>query len=105
MKAGPLDRRIIVRRKMVTGENDWGEPITETVDVATIWASVRQESGREFFAAASVSAERKVVFRMRWLDGVTVTDHVRYDGRDHNIQEVRELGRRIGLELHTLAAG
>ncbi|OAN86307.1 hypothetical protein A8B77_02800 [Erythrobacter sp. EhN03] len=103
MNAGALDRRVTIQRELVTGENDYGEQITETVDVATVPADVRQMSGREFFAAAAVTAESRVLFRLRYIEGVSVTDSVLYDGRDHNIQEVKELGRREGLELMTVA--
>jgi hypothetical protein len=34
---------------------------------------------------------------------MTTEDRVDYDGQLHDIHEVRELGRRAGLELHTIA--
>lgn len=103
MRAGDLDRRVTLRRKTVT-QDAYGEEIEDWTDLATIWANVRQESGREFFANATTNAERKVIFRIRWLAGIAVTDKVQYEGRDHDIHEVKELGRREGLELHTIAA-
>lgn len=49
-------------------------------------------------------AEIRVLFRLRWIEGITVLDRVAYANRLHNIKEVRELGRREGLELMTVAA-
>lgn len=104
MRAGDMDRRITIQRYEVVGDDGYGNQITEWNDLATVWAEVKQESGREFFAAAAIQSERKVVFKLRWLD-VTVVDRVSYDGRLHDIHEVRELGRKEGLELHTTANG
>ena len=106
MRAGTLDRRIVIERRTVDAAatepvETWG-PLPETApDPTAVWAAVRQQSGREFFAADQVQSERKVVFRLRWRTGIKVTDRVVYDGRHHDIHEVRELGRRDGLELFT----
>ena len=40
-----------------------------------------------------------IVFRMRWLAGVTVVNRVVFDGKALNIRGVMEIGRRNGLEL------
>jgi hypothetical protein len=40
---------------------------------------------------------------VRWLEGVSVLDRIVYEDRPHNITEVRELGRREGLEIYTTA--
>ncbi len=103
MRAGDLDRRVTIRRYTVT-EDPFGGEVHEWTDLATVWANVRQESGREFMAAATEMASRKVIFRLRWMAGLTVLDKVHFEGRDHDIHEVRELGRRAGLELHTIVA-
>lgn len=103
MKAGPLDRRATIQRKSVTYD-DYGQEIESWSDLRTLPAQVIQQSGREFLAADQVQAERRVLFRMRWFGGVTVLDRVIYDARVHNIQDVKELGRREGVELMTVAA-
>ena len=104
MKAGPLDRTVTIERA-ITVSDDYGGDETTWVPIVTVCAQVQQMSGREFFTEATTLAERKVVFRLRWMDGLTVVDRVLYDGRAHNIQDVKELGRREGLELQTVAAG
>lgn len=103
MKAGPLDRRATIQRKTVIVDDYGGETETWT-DLRTLSAQVVQQSGREFLAAAQTQAEQRVLFRTRWIGGVNVLDRVIYDGRPHNITEVKELGRREGLELMTVAA-
>ncbi len=104
MRAGDMDRWITIQSVEYVFD-DFGGFEEVWTDVADVWAHVSQQSGREFFAAGGIQSERKVVFRLRWLDGITVIHRVVYDGREHNIHEVRELGRREGLELHTTASG
>lgn len=117
MRAGDLDRRVTVQ-ELIETQDEFGQPIQSWETVATVWAQVQQQSGREFFAAQQTVSERRTVFRLRWLEGITVTHRVVYpavadgspppepDGNAiYNINEVRELGRREGLELHSTAAG
>ena len=103
MRAGDIDRRITIERLTVT-YSESGEPIQAWEAVATVWAKVEQQGGREFFATAQEVSERKVVFRIRWIEGLTVLDRVMLDGAVHDIHEVRRLGRKEGVELHTTAA-
>lgn len=102
MNAGGMDRVITLQR--VTLEDDGYGMVETWSDQATVKAEVRQQGGKEFFAAAQVQAEMRVVFYIRWLDGLTVVDRVQYEDRLHNIVEIREIKRRGGLELHTIAA-
>lgn len=104
MRAGGLDRRVTLQRKTVIVD-DYGGEIETWNDLATVFAQVQQQGGREFFEAAQVQAEKRVVFSIRYYPGLTVLDRVFYDGTAHNIVEVREIRRRDGVELHTVAAG
>ena len=109
LSAGRLDRTIVLQRRTVTDDVEptetWG-PLPQTAPQPTeVRAQVVQQSGRELFAADQLQAERKVLFRIRWRSDVTEKDRVLYDGRIHDIHEVRELGRRDGLELFTTTRG
>jgi len=102
MNPGRFDRLVTIEA-FTTTQSPSGF-LTETwTTFATTWAQFIQESGKEFFANDQTVAERKAVFRMNWLDGVTVQHRVTYDGETWDIHEVRELGRRAGLELHCTA--
>jgi SPP1 family predicted phage head-tail adaptor len=103
VRAGGLDRRVTLQR-FTEEQDEYGEPIMVWMDLATVFAEVRQQGGREYLAAASTVAEKRVVFSIRWYPDLTVLDRVSYDGVLHNIAEVREIGRRDGVELHTVAA-
>lgn len=100
MRAGDLDRRIVIQRKQIVGDDGYGNVITEWVDYASRSASLTQSGGREFFAQSTMQSERRVVFRCRWVEAVTPDDRVICDGIEYDIKEVREIGRKIALELH-----
>lgn len=70
MRAGDLDRRITIQAVDYVFDEYGGFEEVWT-DFATRWASFTQSGGREFFAYATIVSERKVVFRCRWVDGVT----------------------------------
>jgi SPP1 family predicted phage head-tail adaptor len=99
-----MDRRISIEH-YTTVPDDYGNDVPTWAEMVNVWAAVQQESGREFIQAAAVTPERRVVFRIRWMEGITTAHRVNYGGRQHNIHEVRELGRREGIELHTIATG
>ncbi len=101
MRAGLLYRRVTLQR-FTEIDDGWGT-VQEWADLFSTRAQVLQQSGREFFEAGGLAAVRRVVFRLRFRAGVTVLDRVMYRGLAHNIEDVRELGRGAGLELHTVA--
>lgn len=103
MTAGQLDRRIEIIRVTATAD-DWGQQVaTETV-LATVWSQFIQESAKESFQNGTVAGNITAIFRLRWREGITAGQHrVRFQNRDWNIVECREIGRRQGLDLHATA--
>lgn len=102
MRAGKLDRSISIERKT--------ESVSATGAVVTAWqviAAVRAElvtqSADEFLTGFGEAENGSVIFRIRYLAGVTTTDRVTYDGKNYDIKEVFEVGRRRGLELRVAA--
>jgi SPP1 family predicted phage head-tail adaptor len=104
MRAGSMDRTILIQRS-TTAVDDYGTPIDTWNDFATVRAQVVKASTDEFIRAAGASSETVVVFRVHWIDGVTVADRIIYQGVIHNLKETKELGRRQALELRTLSYG
>lgn len=113
MKAGQLDRRIAIQRRVVTqdayGEENEGEDAWSSL--AERWASYRPIDGSERFAAEQFVAREQVEFLVRWdssLADVTPRDRVVYpiaapapEAHVYDIMAVHELGRREGLRLRT----
>jgi head-tail adaptor len=46
-----------------------------------------------------------VIFRTRFLEGVTLADRIAFNGGYFNIKHVGEIGRRRGLELRAERLG
>jgi head-tail adaptor len=108
MHPGQMDRNIEIMRRTDSPLDRFGEAPKEAVVVWTAYAGRRQTSGREFLAAGEVTPEKIAVFMTRWIDiqpPLTAGDLVRCDGQTWDILEVRELGRRAGLELKCKALG
>lgn len=101
MLAGKLDRRITIQRKTVS-HDALNEPVEVWNGLATVWAQRLGQTGQEFFANDQVLSEYKVIFRIRWRRDLKDTDRVMFEGRAHDIHSIRELGRRVGLELQTV---
>lgn len=102
MRAGRLDRVITVQRS-VDAPGDYGETFLAWSNVATLRAGLVQASTTEYMAAYGAAPEEAVIFRTRFLDGITTDDRVVYEGRTHDIKELKEIGRRRGLEIRTVA--
>jgi SPP1 family predicted phage head-tail adaptor len=105
MLAGPLDRRIALRRSTKT-QDATGQEIETWSTLATVWASRRRASSRETLAAAEVSAAITDVFEIRydssWGD-ISPLDRVEFEGRDYDIASVDEIGRREGFRIAAVA--
>ncbi|MCI4653883.1 phage head closure protein [Sphingomonas aquatilis] len=102
MRAGSLTRKVTIQRQTANTSVD-GAGLGEWTDLRTCRAEMRQQGGREFLTASGPSTEVRRVFFIRWFAGITAADRVLFEGSPHNIVEVREIGRRDGLELHAIA--
>lgn len=108
MRAGALDRRIVIERALA---DDDGANETEIwVALRTVWAQFIPSAGKEARAALGQDALLPASFRIRWSSEVADVgprDRVRYPagagGRVYDIKAVVEIGRREGIELITVA--
>jgi SPP1 family predicted phage head-tail adaptor len=67
-------------------------------------AQIIQASTEEFMKGWGASDEAAIVFRIRYFDGLTNADRVSYGGKTYDLKEIKEIGRRKGLDLRTTAA-
>lgn len=102
MRAGKLDRSITIQRFSSTVD-EYGTPVQAWTDVATVRAQIVQASTEEFIRGYGASEETIIIFRIRWMDGVELADRIRHEGKFFNLKEVKEIGRRKGLELRCVA--
>jgi len=105
MRAGDLDRSIVIQSKTVT-QDAFGQDVetwTKIHTATTLAAGVLPVRGGERFTAQQTIGKGMVTFRVRWRDDVTVLNRIVYDGRNWDIHDVRPLGRREGLEIDASA--
>lgn len=100
MKAGRLDRRVTFRRK-TTKPNEFGEEVETWCDWLTVWAGKTEPRGTETVDGGEVrAAHADIWLRVRHMpDPPTPLDRMMIDGREYDIQAVREIGRRVGHEI------
>lgn len=99
MRAGKLDR-IIQIQSFTYGEPDEYGNVTEGwADFVTLRAQIVQMNTEEYLRAFGEISETVIVFRTRFVSGVTTGHRVEYEGRHFNIRETKEIGRGQGLEL------
>ena len=102
MRAGKLDRMITIERKAETVTAS-GAVAATWIDIATVRAEVVQQTATEFLTGFGESENGTVIFRIRYLPGISTTDRVHFDGTLYDLKEITEIGRRRGLELRAVA--
>jgi head-tail adaptor len=45
------------------------------------------------------TTDNTITFRMRWIDGVTLENRVTYQDQAFKIMSIKEIGRRVGLDI------
>ena len=98
MRAGSLDRTITIQ-SVATSVNDAGTPSEIWTSFAVVRAALIQASTEEYQRAYGEGGNTSIIFRTRYLADVTTDHRVTYEGKVLNIREVKELGRRRGLEI------
>lgn len=99
MRAGRLDRRVEIRRRLVAGDPYGGETASwETV--ATVWAGMRVLRASEINAAQGEHTRETREYTIRYRPGLAAGMAVVDGGHEYRvILPPRELGRRAGLVL------
>lgn len=87
MRAGTLDQRVTIQTP-ATGQNAYGEPNTGWTDVATVWAGVRDVSGREYLSASATQNLTQTKITIRYLAGVVASMRVLHGSVTYNIEAV-----------------
>ncbi|UYL94230.1 head closure protein [Geobacillus phage vB_GthS_PT9.1] len=81
-------RHKITLMKLATTQDEIGNTIEEWQPVRACWAAIKTVNGREYFAAASVQAERTYRFIIRYTPGINETMKIDFQGRLFDIQSV-----------------
>ena len=101
MRAGKLDRFITIERETETVAPS-GAISSAWTNFATVRAELVQLSASDFLSGFGEGQTASVIFRIRYLPGITMADRVIYDSAAYGLQEVAEMGRKRGLELRAV---
>jgi len=98
MRAGNLDRTIEIQSRS-TGIDPYGVPIDVWTTFATMRAQKLENTTDDREGAPGDITDTVITVRMRWLDGVTLEHRVNYAGQAFKITRIKEIGRRVGLDV------
>lgn len=99
MRAGKLDRVIVIQRYTVIGDDGMGNEIHGWGDLVTLRAQIVTASTEEFIRSYGIANDYVVIFRTRYYPSIDPADRIRFDGRHFDINEVTLIGRNRGLEM------
>jgi SPP1 family predicted phage head-tail adaptor len=99
MRTGNLDRTIKIQSYNRTGISDAGTETFEWQDTGTFRAELVQASTADYLRSYGEGATTSAIFRMHFRQGITTDHRLVFAGVNYNIREVKEIGRRQGLEL------
>ncbi|MBP1878105.1 phage head closure protein [Agrobacterium rubi] len=95
---GRMDRRVTIERQAETVELS-GDVVKTWTTAAVVWAEIIQQTATEFFTGYGEAETDSVIFRIRYLPGITTADRVTYNGSAYGLKEIKELGRYEAHEL------
>lgn len=101
MNAGMLDRRVQFMRVTISTGSFGAEQVWSDHG-APVWASKRDISDAERLRAAQADASITTRFVVRWsafAAGITPADALVCEGRTYNIRGLKEVGRRVWVEI------
>ena len=87
MGTGELKHRVTFLKPTNT-VNENGFETDGFIEFKTVWASVSNLSGREYFAAAAVQKERIVKFLIRAISDIDETTRIAFQGKQYNITSI-----------------
>lgn len=99
MRAGMLTSTITISRCTSAVKGQGGSRKSVYTPFLTTRAQVISSATSAFLAEAGEQAETAIVFRIRHRDGIEAGNRVTLDGREFDLAEVKEIERRLILEL------
>ena len=87
MNPGELRHRITLQ-KFTTTVNENGFEEESWIDFKTLWASISNLHGREYFEAAAVQKENTVKFIIRYFSGIDTSMKIMFKGKSYNIIQI-----------------
>ena len=83
----------ILRASTVQNANGYPVSTWNTLH-QNVACDVLNVSGKDFFAAMAAGAQDVITVTLRWINGLSTEDRVRWDGTVYEILEVNKLGAK-----------
>lgn len=93
MKAGQLDRRVIVQQR-AAADPAYGAVSATWTTFATVWAGIHELTGREYLAARTQEAAQTVQVTIRYLPGLNASMRIIDNTRILQINGISMQGRK-----------
>ena len=87
MDIGDLRHRITFQSLVIT-INENGFETEGWQEYKTVWSLVSNLSGKEYFAAAAVQAEKTVKFTVRFIKNITESMTINFEDKQYNITSI-----------------
>ncbi|NFE94361.1 phage head closure protein [Clostridium botulinum] len=87
MNTGDLKHRVTFQR-FTTVVNDNGFEIEGWQDYKTVWASVSNLYGREYFEVTAIQAEKTVKFTIRFIKEIDESMRIKFREKQYNITSI-----------------
>ena len=84
MEIGELKNRITLQ-KLIATTNDNGFEVEDWQNYKTVWASVSNLYGKEYFEAAAIQAEKTVKFTIRFIACIDESMRIMFKNKVYNI--------------------
>lgn len=97
-KSPQLNQRILLQTKVET-QSDTGFMTVSWAYYLSVWANVKPFRGREYHEADRVNAETTSWFLIRYRRGLSPTMRIVYEGRNYDILDIQEVGKREGTKI------
>ncbi len=103
MRIGLFDRRVKIQI-LTSGVDASGQPTETWNDFITVWMRIKPARGQERFTARQVVGTAVTTFEARHRSDITVDKHrLVFDGRNWDISDIRENGRKRTMEIDASA--
>ena len=96
MNAKDLNQRVTIQQQS-TAVDEIGQPVVSWADVATVWAEVKDVSGREYIAAGAEQSAVLTKITIRKRSGIVSAMRVLHGSDTYGIDAVLESDRTMLL--------
>ena len=97
-----MDRRIILLQRS-TSADDWNQNVNSYVQLAEVWAEVRDQGAKEREEADQRVTVNPKIFTIRFRSDITTKHRISYDSDIYHITGITEIGRKEGQRITAVA--